>query len=334
MKKVICILLAVACIAFLILSPAFIASGLGKSIYEVKEERRQTRYEGHIELWHVVSFKTPSSSGYSFVTGRMRALERQLPYVYIDVHGMTAEEASERLAKGERPDVISYPMGFIGEEGLLKLELKGFAQPFKQRSPCAYPYMADSYVLVANTDMLFEAGLSAPIGELMEEDTLLYACEVMGKPIAFTDVAGLDGDMVLDSLVLEEGGQLIGSEPMIELEDISFSKGGMEAFKSGETAMIICPYSEYVKLTEAKDAPNYGMQYYDISRRTDLIQMVSAYDSGDEEKNAVLRRICTCLISLTSQKKITDLGMFPVLDWKAEDTGRMNSYQLLFSEDE
>ena len=72
MKKLLCVIAAMLCVAFILTAPAFIASGLGKSIYEIKDERRQTRYEGKIELWHVVTFKTPASSGYSLLKSRIR----------------------------------------------------------------------------------------------------------------------------------------------------------------------------------------------------------------------------------------------------------------------
>ena len=112
MKKVFCVIAAAAVAAFLILSPAFISKGLGKSIFEVMEEEKTRRYEGNIELWHVVSFKTSAKSGYSFLCERMKTLSKTLPYVYINVSGMTAEEAEQRFLKGERPDVVSYPAGF------------------------------------------------------------------------------------------------------------------------------------------------------------------------------------------------------------------------------
>lgn len=54
----------------------------------------------------------------------MRELEKQIPYVYIEVSGMTIEEAKKRMQAGERPDVISYPKGFVYGEDFISLERK------------------------------------------------------------------------------------------------------------------------------------------------------------------------------------------------------------------
>lgn len=328
MKKLLCVIAALLCVAFILTAPAFIASGIGKSIYEIKDERRQTRYEGKIELWHVVTFKTPASSGYSLLKSRMRELEKQLPYVYIDVEGMTAADARARLDAGERPDAISYPCGFIDEEGLLGLEHRSFSA-FAPKSGVAYPYMADSYVLAVNTDMLFEEELSAPIGELMDKDTFLLACERMDNALTFSGCEGLDSDLVLDEICLEEGGSGFTEQPTLALEDVKLCEGGMSAFAAGQCAMIICPYAEYIKFLESKEADSLSTQCYDISKNTDCVQMISAYESGNVEKDGILRRVCSCLAGKNTQKKVKELGMFPVTPWPLEEIDRINAYQLL-----
>ena len=139
MKKIFCVIVAALCVAFVLTAPAFIASGIGKSIYEVRQDERQTRFQGKISLWHVVSFKTPRSSGYSLLKNRMRELEKQLPYVYIDVEGMTLEDARARMAAGERPDVISYPAGAFDEKGMMGLERRRVLS-YAAQDGRAYPY--------------------------------------------------------------------------------------------------------------------------------------------------------------------------------------------------
>ena len=329
MRKFFCLIMAAICVAFILTAPAFIADGLGKSIYEVKEERKNTRYEGKIELWHVVSFKTPQSSGYSLLCSRMRELEKQIPYVYIEVSGMTIEEAKKRMQAGERPDVISYPKGFVYGEDFISLERRNFESAFQPAVDTAYPYMADSYVLAVNTDMLFEKGINCTIGEIMEENTFLSAYEKFKNALTFSDIDGLDSDAILDNLVLSEGGGNFDEKPSVTLKDVQFSPGGMQAFSEAKCAMIICPYSEYVKFLDSDASSTISVQCFDISNKTDLVQMVSAYDSKDNEKNKILKMVCECLAGKNTQKKVLDLGMFPTLPWQPDDTGRMSSYQLL-----
>ena len=71
------------------------------------------------QLWHVVSFPTPETGGVTYLTERASAFERQHPYVYVDVIGMTPEEAEERKKSGESPDILSFPMGYLNDASSL-----------------------------------------------------------------------------------------------------------------------------------------------------------------------------------------------------------------------
>lgn len=331
MKKIFCVIVAALCVAFVLTAPAFIASGIGKSIYEVRQDERQTRFQGKISLWHVVSFKTPRSSGYSLLKNRMRELEKQLPYVYIDVEGMTLEDARARMAAGERPDVISYPAGAFDEKGMMGLERRRVLS-YAAQDGRAYPYMADSYVLAVNADILFENDISVPVGDVMSENAFLLACETIDDALTFSDTSGLDGEFVLSGITLEKDDIGLLESPTITIDDVKFSEGGMEAFSSGKAGMIICPYAEYARFLESKHSSQINSQCYDISTKTDCIQVVSAYESGDDKKDEVLKKICVCLVGKNTQKRVIELGMMPVTDTPAEDVERMNAFLLLTKE--
>lgn len=324
MKKIISLTIVIGCVLFLIFSPSYISSGLGKSIYEIREQAKEDRFEGHISLWHVVSFKTPYSSGYSLITTRMRAMEKLMPYTYIDISAMTPSEAARRLKAGEKPDVISYPWGFIGKEGMLELEEKKVAPTFNVESNVAYPYMADSYVLAVNSDMLFNLSITPNAGDMMEKDVFLSVMEDAKAALTFSDVYGLDKKRVLDSLMFGDDSLTLEQRSKLELTD-----GGMTLFLEEGCAMIICPYSEYIRTMESKKAPNFSVQCYDISGETDLIQLVSAFRSEDAAKDEALRRICASFLATSCQKKVAELGMFPVVEWQPEKISRFGAYKLI-----
>ncbi|MBR2223822.1 MAG: hypothetical protein IJ973_05800, partial [Christensenellaceae bacterium] len=122
MKKFFRLVFSLLMIAFIVLSPSFIKDGIDKSVYTLRKEEKDSKYTGMLELWHIVSFKTPERSGTSLLSTRAGVFEKQNTYVYIDLYAMTAEEAKVKLDAGERPDIISFPLGFIAEEELGDLE--------------------------------------------------------------------------------------------------------------------------------------------------------------------------------------------------------------------
>lgn len=332
MKKVFCVIAAAAVAAFLILSPAFISKGLGKSIFEVMEEEKTRRYEGNIELWHVVSFKTSAKSGYSFLCERMKTLSKTLPYVYINVSGMTAEEAEQRFLKGERPDVVSYPAGFKLSGELIELDYREFAEPFINFPKNAYPYMADSYVLLINEELFTSAGVSICPGPLMEKSAFLSAYNKFKNALAFTDAAGLDGEYILKNAVFEETFYEESIEELNSSEEIKINACA-EDFYSGKTPMLVCPYSEYAAMLKNEKYSSLCVRCFDISKKTDAVQLISAFKSEEDTKNDVLKKICGFTVTNASQKKVLSTGMFPATIIKNEDIERREGYELLFSKD-
>ena len=91
--------------------------------------------------------------------------------MFITVLGMTPEEAEQRLAAGERPDIFSFPLGFPAEHLLAELEepeealLPSLCEPGKKGDQfLAYPYMMGFYTITVNQEIYFSSGASLPIG--------------------------------------------------------------------------------------------------------------------------------------------------------------------------
>lgn len=303
MKRLFAIFICFACILFLMFSPSIIAGGVHKNIYTVREQKKQNVYRGTLVLWHVVSFPTPETGGVTYLTERASAFERQHPYVYVDVIGMTPEEAEERKKNGESPDILSFPMGYLNDaSSLAALEPnKNIESVF---SGCgtngttvyAYPYMADAYVLMVNEAILVDEELSLPAGDAMDREALSKL--LARNKIAITD---LSGSAPASALALTLG----SSQPPDYI-------AGTENFLDGSVPLCLCTYGEYAKISEAPENSALDISVYSISRYTDLVQMIGVLSCSDAVKEEICSSLSAFLLTATSQRKLEATGMLPV----------------------
>jgi len=302
MKKGLSFLLCFFLILYLLLSPSLIEDGLGKNIFAIRKNALSQDYRGTLELWHVVSFKTPAGSGYQHLREIADAFEKSTPYVFIEIRGITAEAAAELMEKGERPDMISYPMGFVNEEELTETEPpEGISERIKELCGRGVPYMADRYVMVSNNDLLRERGIERGFDGELSPETLEQIFEKSGEyaPVAFTDC--------------------YGTNPRKIMEGSAQSAGEPEMFRAGKALLYLCPSAEYE--TVIKKTVNFGTTCYEYTDDTDLIQKIGIYESGDEAKNEMMERFMERLFTDRAQKKLCALGMMPckVLESAYED---------------
>ena len=68
-------------------------------------------YKGVLTLWHITGWRSGASSFEAYLRGRIRSFEAGYPYAFIELKSLSAQEATEALAAGEAPDILSYPLG-------------------------------------------------------------------------------------------------------------------------------------------------------------------------------------------------------------------------------
>ena len=317
MKKFFRLVFSLLMIAFIVLSPSFIKDGIDKSVYTLRKEEKDSKYTGMLELWHIVSFKTPERSGTSLLSTRAGVFEKQNTYVYIDLYAMTAEEAKEKLNAGERPDIISFPLGFIAEEELGDLEKTHKLMPaYSDLCTNAYPYMADSYRLFCNSSVLTEKQL--PFSSEITENEFYRVTNG-------NSIAGTKNSDHLPSCALafpdfaEEDMSFITEEETTIKKEIIFREGS-ELFFQSEAAFYVAPLSETKNILADKTAGNFGLQAYRISHYTDLVQMIGYFPQEDEKKNAICRQFCESMLSEAVQKAVLSCNMMPVIRQKREES--------------
>ena len=340
MRRFLHILLCIFILAFLLLSPGIIAGGLHKNIFSVMKEKEEDAYRGELEFWHVVSFKTGGESGFSLLKARCARFEKNTPYVFVNLKGITIQEANEKLAAGEQPDLISFPFGLLNGRDFCALEEnESVSQTFSRIYDRAYPYMFDSYVLLVNGDAFFERGLEMPYGDEMSLELFYTALNALSAEnsnmaaLALTATPGLNPEMAVEFNDFPADRGWAGED--VEVEPISayrIVEGGSEAFLNGEAAMLVCPYSEYRQIQQDDRAGYLSISAYHMTDYTDIIQFVGVYRSEDGTKEAMCKRLAASLLSTGVQRQLEELLMLPVVevtDIYASDYERYMAYTTL-----
>ena len=331
MKKAFSLFLCFACLAFLVLSPAFIVGGVHKNTYTIREQKQREQYRGSLTLWHIVSFKTGGTSGVSFLRSQIRSFEKQHPYVFIDLVPLTPEEAEKKLAAGERPDLCSFPLGFMGNAAdfsrlpAAESLLPAYADCGSQDNDCyAYPYMADFYTLACNQDLFAAQDVPTPLDSGISYENFIAALSRLSftvddqqiLPLSLTVTSGLHPKAALLWLKTAASGEdwlesdlpldtPLGAFPIAE-------DGGREMFLSGKSAMHLCPAAEYEQFFSDQRANSLSLSNYSISSYSDMVQMIGLMATEDSAKYAAGLDFAQQLLSEKAQKAVEGMKMLPV----------------------
>ena len=316
MKKAFTLFLCLALAGLLFLSPALIMQGIHKNTYTLWEQKRQNSYTGNLTLWHVVSFKTGGETGVSYLKSRIRAFEKNNPYVFIQLKALTAEEAEAAIAAGEFPDLISFPLGFdISASQLSELpDQHCLLQPYRnigryQNALYAYPYMADFYTLCCNQDVLFYDDISLPFDSELSADALSELTESfahstsaelsLGSTAAF--YAPLSYQFVRDGSLSSEHLQFWQRDLYRTSSD----------FWEKQSSLLLCPAAE-AKKADAQNLTNaITLKTYAFSDYTDLCQFIAVRANLETAKEQMCQAFAASLLSDTAQKSLTSLYMLP-----------------------
>jgi len=355
LKRTFTLFLCLFCLAFLVLSPSLIVDGVHKNIYTIREKKKSAAYQGTLSLWHIVSFKTGGTSGVSFLADRIAAYEKRHSYVFIELTPLTLEEAEAKLQTGEFPDLVSFPLGFLGDtETLAALPssedslLPAYAACGDQGATYAYPYMADCYLLSLNRDLFSTYGVPAPLDTVLSYENFIAALHAFSAPeqpetavsaLSLSTIRGLHPAAALLHLktVAEEGELFVEELPLdqpIGSFDLSFD-GGVDAFLDEKAAMLLSPASESEQLLLDKRANSLSVASCSISHYSDMVQLIAVAQTEDDAKYEMCLGFAQLLLSPASQNKLEAMKMLPVIPLEAIYEGQtlqLEEYNSLGSE--
>ena len=143
-------------------------------------EKQAQAFHGMLTLWHVNSWGTGGTGASNLISEVLAELERSYEGVYFVLENLTIDQAQERMARGEIPDILSFPGGMTlpGDAAWQDFtipEVQACYQESCRKNPCFLPWIAsDAVVMIRNTS-LAACGETAPNTNWTLDDLRLLA---------------------------------------------------------------------------------------------------------------------------------------------------------------
>ena len=288
------VLLPLLC-AFLLFAPPWLLRGLSRDYIHAVFEPEPIQWRGKLELWHIVGFRTYQGSVTNHLSERTAAFSRQHPGVFIEVTGLTVEQFAERYARGERPDLYSFPNGLLYREQLRALPLdppalrSGLSAAAADGEIFAVPYLMSGYFLLINGQRPYLSGGRAPSSpEEADLQAALQAGELAVPPVPGAQL-GLTGTASTDSAAAEA------------------------AFRKGKLSYLVADARALGDLNRAADG-NLLLSTLPMAGYTDQVQFLAAAAGTDDQRCAIAAELILFLLTPTEQERLAALGAMPVAD--------------------
>ena len=306
--------------AYLIYMPGYVMEQVqDSSTYRERLLKTENeRYTGVITVWHIVGFKPYIGSLSTWLGDVAKRVEKAHFGVFTEITGMTNEEYEQRVLRGERADVYSFPMGWGYAEQFLEMSVVGgasFAEsvPFKgSLAACgtygenglgkpnlyAPPYAMSGYMLMVSTRYAQELGLEIPDGRATAEtlgiiEQGLRAWENTKKPASAFSVHGNAAVAV----------RLGVRQAMRDKED----------FTAERTVALFCDVRAAGGMDRAylsgKGVPTNA---YAASGWTDLVQLMGVSRNIARDKLPYVAEFMQRLLQPEWQQTLSHIGLFPV----------------------
>lgn len=260
-------------------------------------------YYGNINLWHIddeFSLKIPYST-------MLKKYEKDNFGVFINVSYMTAQEAREKIAAEDYPDLVTYSKSFFENPENELISLDEMENPILNagkfgKNIFAYPIYYDTYSLIINEELISETDEDIPT--LMDLDYIMntliklqYKEDTL--PLGFTGYGAAAN--LLDA---------VGSGDY----DIPYNEAKLNDFEKGKVAVLVCSSLELEKYTG--ELPSYSV--FQFSGFTDRVRYLSVY-GGKEDKNRLQcsKEIAAMLMEDKLQKQIGEYAFSPLHGYSA-----------------
>ena len=284
---VVSLIMTIIMAAFMMLSPKYIMSS--RSLLTLQQNKdNNEEYQGIITVWHIVGFKPYRGSLGSWVSNTAKQLEKRHSGVYLEVDSITMEEYQARIARGEQPDVFSYPLGSVYAEQLGELNsdfpaLRGNLAGVGQYDGRLYgiPYAASGYLIVHNQRLMQERGADAESISIILKN----------------GDANSAGDVV-QACLWGVIGEVRPAEDFIQEKAVS---SFVDARAAGDL---------FQKVQNGKGFP---FETISCSNYSDLVQLIGVNANIERAKLPYIYELIDLCLSSENQQKLMDIGIMPAI---------------------
>ncbi len=278
-------------------APPYLRAALRRNAYtEMLTEERED-YTGIIVVWHVAEFKPYRGGLATLLKAWGKALEQQYYGIFYKVLAMTPEEAGARIARGETPDILSFPAGYSDGEELSRLEIETPAMRgnlLASGQGKGIPYAMSGYCLLLRTEFLQERSLKAP--KELEEGALAGMQEELTYVRRKKEISGLSGDAVM--------AYLLGARSPV---------AATEAFAGGTAAMCVTDLrgaGDFARLSERGRGFNHLV--LPLGDYTPLVQYIGLHRDMEAAKRSYAELFLKLALTDTAQASLLTAGLLPV----------------------
>lgn len=299
---------AIVLVLFLIFSPPLLGSKLSHNYYREWLKGEDESFHGIIRLWHIVEFKPYQGSVTAFIETLATTIEAKHPGVYFEVTGLTYDAAESRLARGEKPDIWSFPIGMLGSDnlravssGFSSLEYKGNIAPLSNGGDIvALPYLFSGYFLMGNTVLMQRLGLT-----FLEQGD--YERLLAGDTKAVKDLL----QSAMNSKSTTRYGALIAPNAVAARLELTGKLGESGDFKAQQVPLMIGDARAYGDEVRRENA--FSMDTLPLGGFTDLVQYIGMDSTIDDARVFYAEELVRLLLDESYQRKLCSLGALPVI---------------------
>ncbi|HWR23940.1 MAG TPA: hypothetical protein VN366_10760 [Feifaniaceae bacterium] len=291
---------AVALIAFLVLSPPRLLEALGHDYYKEWLSGTREDWNGVITLWHVVGFKPAQGSITAYIESVAAKYEKEHKGIYIEVLGLAPEAAAERLSRGERPHLWSFPAGGLdlNELKTLAVSAPAFAGDLKtlaaEDGTRALPFLYSGYFLLGNTVLIQELGLAWP--ESNDPDVLRETLQA-----------------AMDARSTGRYGAVCAPEHIARRLWLKGALAQDGDFKAGQVPFLIGDARAFGDLTRKMATGGFTFDAMPLGGYTDLVQYLGVDKSASGGYSDHGQAFLQLLLEPNAQAKLTSLGALPAV---------------------
>ncbi len=324
-RRVISLIMAAAIVLYVIFIPQYLQDQLGRDPYREWIEPKDEPYSGIINIWHIVGFKPYLGSIGTWLKNRAHVIESRHYGVFFEVTAMTVEECSERMQKGERADIYSFPSGWCTADMLREIDTEKEHAIVGRlaetgvigQSTLAVPFLYSGYMLSVNTSIAAERGVTMPTDRIVSADWLKDAVQRLdykrGKKQE--QVYGLSGHKLVAAML-----------------GVNSEIAEYERFRAQEASMAITDIRAVGDHERRISAGNgFSFEVCTVPYYTDLVQYIGIASDIEEEKVKYALELIDVILGQKAQEALETLGMFPVIEAESPPEFEQSSVALLHS---
>ncbi len=266
-------------------------------------------YEGELSVWTVDVNADGKNALYNWLAARSVFYKQRHFGIYpVLEQPMTMEQARDRMASGEVPDILlcggNVPPDVLNHAASYE---GPFPMPLmlpQYENGLLTPVMRSGTVVLINDDVLYAAGLNPPDGlEGMDGQWVEYATEELPGAFAYDDALSLMA-VVLSDLPQQAQEAFLSASP-----------AGIEDFICGHSAVFVTSLKSlwYLYRQELLGKPLPSVASYPLCGFVPRVQYAVLMHNGDAKRQEAAGAFIAVLIGKTAQTALSDIYALPVV---------------------